>query len=136
MKTSMKFLAAPVLGAMVFGLAAFSLPGGEWKVPDANQKTVNPVKASKESLSAGAEIWSKHCKSCHGKLGEGDGTKASELKTELIDFTQAKFQGQTDGALFYKVEKGRDEMPTFAKKISEEEDVWNVVNFMRTFKKK
>ena len=69
-------------------------------------------------------------------MGEGDGSKAEELKTELSDFTQAKFQGQSDGALFYKITKGRDEMPSSHKKNIEDEDVWNIINFVRSFGKK
>ncbi len=136
MKTSMKLIAAPVFGAMVLGMVAFTYPGGEWKVPDTDQKVKNPVKADKASQDAGAALYGKYCKSCHGKAGEGDGPKAAELKTELADFSQAKFQGQTDGSMFYKVLKGRDEMPSFAKKITEDNDVWNIINYVRTFKKK
>lgn len=132
----MKFLAALALGAFVFGSMSFAFPGDEWKAPETSKATKNPTKADKESISAGAEVWSKYCKSCHGKLGEGDGSKAAELRTELIDFTQKKFQSQTDGELFYKVVKGKDEMPASKKKNIEDEDVWNLVNFMRTFAKK
>ena len=137
MKISMKLFAVPMLGAIVLGLVAFTYPAtGEWKVPDADQKVKNPVKAEKASIDAGAALYGKHCKSCHGKTGEGDGPKASELKTELTDFSGAKFQGQSDGAMFYKILKGRDEMPSFAKKITEDNDVWNLVNYVRTLKKK
>ena len=137
MKTSMKFIAAPVFGAMVLGMVAFTYPaGGEWKVPDTDQKVKNPVKAEKASIDAGAALYGKHCKSCHGKAGEGDGPKAAELKSELADFSAAKFQGQSDGALFYKILKGRDEMPSFSKKITEDNDVWSLVNYLRTLKKK
>ena len=38
--------------------------------------------------------------------------------------------------LFYKILKGRDEMPSFSKKITEDNDVWSLVNYLRTLKKK
>lgn len=137
MKISTKFLSVPALGLFIFSLVGFTyLGGGEWKVPDDKQKTKNPVAANKTSLDAGKELYDQYCKSCHGKFGEGDGPKASELKTELIDFTQSKFQSQTDGALFYKITTGRDEMPSSRKKITDDEDVWNIINYMRTFAKK
>ena len=107
-----------------------------WPVPDKYLKMTNPVKADAESLKDGKDLWTKHCVSCHGKTGKGDGTKAAQLETEMRDITQDEIQKQSDGELFYKIFEGRDEMPTFKKKIAEEEDVWLVVNFIRTLKGK
>jgi len=104
-------------------------------VPDKNVKTPNAVKTSAESVSAGKALWSQHCSSCHGKTGLGDGTKAAQLKTQPSDFSKAAFQSQTDGSLFYKISEGRDDMPSFKKKIPDAEDIWNLVNFVRTLKK-
>lgn len=106
-----------------------------WNAPAGDAKKVNPVKLSKESIAAGKTLWSTHCSSCHGKTGLGDGNKAAQLKTQPADFSKAAFQSQSDGSLFYKVETGRDDMPSFKKKIPEAEDIWNLVVFMRTFKK-
>lgn len=140
MKTSLKLIVIPVLVAFMFGLSAFSYQGKPtakpWVVPAADQQKKNPAKADKESVDVGRDLYGKYCKSCHGKVGEGDGPKAEELKTELIDFTQSKFQSQTDGALYYKITQGRDEMPSSKKKNIEDEDVWNIINFIRTFGKK
>jgi len=106
-----------------------------WPVPDKYNKMPNPVKNEAASISAGKAIWAKHCQSCHGKTGKGDGTKAAELDTHPGDFTQASTQSETDGALFYKTSEGRKDMPSFKKKIPDEEDIWNVINYIRTFKK-
>lgn len=106
-----------------------------WPVPDKNAKTPNPVKSDAESISAGKALWNLHCSSCHGKKGLGDGSKAAQLKTTPQDMTLASFQSQSDGSLFYKISEGRDDMPSFKKKIPEAEDIWNLVNFVRTFKK-
>jgi mono/diheme cytochrome c family protein len=106
-----------------------------WVVPDAFVKKVNPVKPDAESLKDAKELWSKHCQSCHGKSGAGDGSKAAQLETEMADFAKDVVQKQSDGSMFYKIMEGRDEMPTFKKKIPEESDVWSVVNYIRTLKK-
>ena len=106
-----------------------------WTVPDKAAKTANAVKTSAASVSEGKALWSQHCSSCHGKAGLGDGSKAAQLKTTPPDFTKASFQGQSDGSLFYKVSEGRDDMPSFKKKLREAEDIWTLVNFMRTLKK-
>ena len=106
-----------------------------WTAPDKAAKTANPVKTSKESVAAGKALWGTHCASCHGKTGLGDGNKASQLKTTPPDFSKAAFSAQSDGSLYFKVAEGRDDMPSFKKKIPEAEEIWNLVNFMRTLKK-
>ncbi|HRI58657.1 MAG TPA: cytochrome c [Saprospiraceae bacterium] len=109
--------------------------GDPWVVPDKYKNMKNPVKADAESISAGKTLYNKHCKSCHGSKGLGDGTKAAQLKTKCGDFSSADFQSQSDGSIFYKTNEGRDDMPSFKKKIPEATDVWNVVNYLRTLKK-
>lgn len=102
-----------------------------WEVPYKYVTMKNPVPA-KQDGSIAKSLYDKHCKSCHGKEGYGDGPKAAELTGNLGDFSSAKFQKQTDGELFYKTSFGRDDMPEFYKKIPDAEDIWLVVNYMRT----
>ena len=106
-----------------------------WPVPDNAKNVKNPVASNAESIADGKTLYSTHCKSCHGTKGLGDGSKAAQLKTEPGNFSTAEFQAQTDGALFYKTSEGRDDMPSFKKKIPDADDRWSVVNFMRTLKK-
>ena len=98
-------------------------------------RSANPVKADAGSLATGKTLWNQHCASCHGKTGLGDGTKATQLETTPPDFSKAAFQSQTDGAMFFKTSEGRDDMPSFKKKIPDQEDIWALVNYMRSFKK-
>lgn len=104
-----------------------------WKVPDSAKNMENESEADEEGLAIAKELYSKHCKSCHGKEGLGDGTKAEELDTPAGDFSAEEFQAQTDGELFYKTTEGRDDMPTFKKKIPDDEDRWLIVHYLRTF---
>jgi len=106
-----------------------------WPVPEKNAKMVNPVKPNGESISAGKALWNEHCASCHGKKGLGDGNKAAQLKTIPQDLSKAGLQAQSDGSLYYKISEGRDDMPSFKKKIPDSEDIWNLVNYIRTLKK-
>ena len=106
-----------------------------WKVPDASKKAKNPVAKNDESNAAGKTLYMKHCKSCHGAKGLGDGPKSKELDTPCGDFTTKEVIDQTDGELFYKIKEGRDDMPSFKKKITDDEEIWSIVNFMRTLEK-
>lgn len=132
MKKFLLFLA--IIGSVAF-LYSFTYRsvGDPWVVPDKYLKMKNPVKADAVSIKAGKLLYEKHCQSCHGKTGKGDGTKAATLDTEPGDFTSKAFKTQVDGALFYKSQTGREDMPSFKNKIPDEEDLWHVVNYMRTF---
>ncbi len=118
-----------LLTAVVTIFVAASDQNTPWPVPDKYKTMKNPVTFDK---AAAATLYSTHCKSCHGKEGLGDGTKAAQLDTSCGDFSTADFQKQTDGALFYKVSEGRDEMPSFSKKIPDQDDLWQLVHYMRT----
>ncbi|PCH75804.1 MAG: cytochrome C [Flavobacteriaceae bacterium] len=103
----------------------------EWKVPEKYENMKNPIPAD-EDAAIGKSLYNKHCKSCHGKEGYGDGTKADDLEGDLGDFSSEEFQAQSDGALYYKSIIGRDDMPEYTKKIPDEDDRWLIVNYMRT----
>jgi len=135
-KSNFKYQMLVTLLMATVGLYSFTFfQTKPWNVPEAFAKKTNPVKSDGESLQTGKELWAKHCQSCHGKKGAGDGTKAAELETEMQDFAKEVVQKQSDGALFYKMLEGRDEMPTFKKKIPDESDMWSLVNYIRTMKK-
>lgn len=106
-----------------------------WPVPDNYKNMKNPVASNTESIANGKDLWSQHCKSCHGTKGLGDGPKAANLKTEPGNFSKADMQSQPDGSLFYKISEGREDMPNFKKKIQEKDDIWSLVNYIRTMKK-
>jgi mono/diheme cytochrome c family protein len=105
-----------------------------WPVPDKYKNMANPVKSDATSIAKGKELFSQHCKSCHGSKGKGDGPKAAQLNTECGDFTKPSTQSETDGSLFYKTSEGRKDMPSFKKKIADQNDIWAVVNYLRTLK--
>ena len=102
-----------------------------WAVPSKYQTMKNPTDP-KVDLAIGKSLYGKHCKSCHGSEGYGDGVKAKEMKGDLGDFSSKIFQSQTDGALFYKTTFGRNDMPAYNKKLPSDEDRWLIVNYMRT----
>lgn len=132
----MKKISILALIVMLITTASFTiLQTKPWNVPADKAKAVNPLKGDAGSLATGKSLWNQHCASCHGKTGLGDGTKSAQLETTPPDFSKAAFQGQTDGALFYKTAEGRDDMPAFKKKIPDTDDQWALVNFMRTLKK-
>lgn len=123
-----------IVGTFAFLFFSFTtVMQDKWVVPAKYITMKNPVPA-KTDAAIGKSLYDKHCKSCHGKEGYGDGPKADGLKGNLGDFSSAEFQKQTDGALFYKTSFGRDDMPEYTKKMPDDEDRWLIVNYMRTLK--
>ena len=120
---------------VLFGLVMMSYvaPQKAWEVPAKFKTMKNPVKADATSQAAGKELWNKNCASCHGKAGLGDGVKARTLESNPGNFSK-DLNSQADGDLFYKTKTGRGEMPKYEGKLADDE-VWNVINYMRTFKK-
>ena len=129
MKT-LKFLM--IVGIVSLAFFAFTtVEQDEWVVPAKYEKMTNPEDASKGNVAIGKSLYAKHCKSCHGKEGYGDGPKADEVDGDLGDLSTEEFHAQSDGAVFYKSYIGRDDMPNYEKKMSEE-DAWLVVHYVRT----
>ncbi len=138
-KSKFNFLIYPL--AILFAgilLAAFVSPNAtppkEWEIPAEYKEMKNPYAKDASLLRVGKMLYAKHCRSCHGNTGLGDGARAASLETKMVPFNDAKFQAQTDGEVYYQSVIGRDEMPNFEKLILEKEDRWAVVNFLRTLK--
>lgn len=129
-------LATIFMMAVVF--MAFTFPQDQkkaapWDIPEDYVKMENPYKDDAGLLKIGKMQYSKHCKSCHGNKGLGDGPKAKQMETFPGDFSSETFQSGPDGELFYKSIIGRDEMPNYEKKITDDEDRWAIINYIRTF---
>ena len=103
-----------------------------WEVPAKFEKMENPYASDADADKIGRSLYSKHCKSCHGSKGLGDGPKADGLDTSCGDFSSDAFKAQSDGSLYYKMIIGRDDMPGFEKKIPDEQDRWLIVNYLRS----
>lgn len=134
MKNSVKLI---VTVAFLFSLALFSFTSvkvvsDDWNIPEKYKNMKNPTEASKENLAIAQGLWRKHCASCHGKEGLGDGPKAAELDGDPGDFTDSHFQSHTDGELFYMTTFGKDDMPSYEKKIPNDDDRWILVHYMRS----
>lgn len=123
-----------------FFLLSFMVPqdqkqGAPWEIPATFKNKANPHKGDASLERLGRSTYNRHCRSCHGNTGLGDGPMAKSLKTFPGDFSTSDFQKHTDGEIYYMSFIGRDEMPNFEKLITDEEERWAVVNYIRTMKK-
>ncbi|MCD6661694.1 MAG: cytochrome c [Lentimicrobium sp.] len=138
MKNKLKTLSI-LIAAMAFvalNVAMIQKANEPWDIPAKYKTMKSTIKAGDPSINTvGKELYNQHCRSCHGTKGLGDGPKAKNLKTSCGDFSSKAFQDQADGVIYYQSFVGRDEMPNFEKKITDEGDRWAVVYYMRTLKK-
>ena len=133
MKTLKIFIAIGIISIALYSFKHFDQAA--WNIPSKYVKMKNPTYANKENLAIGKALYSKHCKSCHGKTGVGDGVKADEFDSDIGDFSSKEFHLQTEGEIFYKSYIGQDDMPNYEKKIPDPEDMWFIVNYVKTLEK-
>lgn len=89
--------------------------------------------ASHRSARSAAELYAKHCASCHGKDGQAKTLKA-KLK-QARDLTDPVWQEKTsDERLFNSIMNGKRKMPSFSKKLSEQE-IEALVSYVRDLKR-
>lgn len=95
------------------------------------QKIKNPVPSNAETIEAGRQLYQRHCASCHGPKGKGDGGMAlsggtpSDLTDDTWDY------GSTDGEIFVVIRDGvSSDMLGYKEKLKDEQ-IWQIVNFIR-----
>jgi len=97
-------------------------------------KIKNPVATSATSVTAGAAAYKKYCSFCHGATAKGNGPLAPK-DSMPPDLTDAKWEhGSTDGEIFTLITNGggaTSKMIAFKTKMPEQ-DIWHIVNFLRS----
>src|SRR6185295_7501896 len=63
----------PRLAVLLLLAASGSAGGDEWTAPEAERARPNPVATTPAALQKGRALYQKHCASCHGDKGLGDG---------------------------------------------------------------
>jgi mono/diheme cytochrome c family protein len=111
-------------------------PSPEYKIPPEVAAKQNPVKPNEESLAKGKKMYGYDCAMCHGEKGNGKGDMASDYKN-VTDFTDpSALKSRSDGELFYIIRNGKGEnMPPEGDRANDEQ-VWNMVNYIRSLAKK
>jgi mono/diheme cytochrome c family protein len=128
-----KILFALVIGLifMSIGFAAFQKPS--WDAPPDIKQMKNPVAPSDATLKAAKSIYMEKCNNCHGDTGKGDGPDAMMYEPAPADLTSAKYMGKlTDGELYNRITVGKKPMPTFGKRLTDDQR-WGLVVLLRSF---
>jgi mono/diheme cytochrome c family protein len=97
----------------------------------------NPVAASAESTAAGKQLYTRYCAVCHGITAEGG--SGSDISPPAPDLTDSEWKrGSSDGEIFSVIKNGVPpdlSMEPWGDRIKDQ-DIWNLVNFLRSIAKK
>ena len=103
-----------------------------WVVPEEFKKLKNPLPPSDSNLKAARGLYLDECAKCHGERGKGDGPEAAMHYPPPADITDAQhMKTVTDGEIFYQISEGRRPMPSFKRRLTEEQR-WGLVLFVRS----
>ena len=128
-----KFLFALLLVVIAAAVIHTIVQNRPWTVPEEAKQRKNPLTSSDAILQSIRPLYADKCASCHGKAGKGDGHDASLYDPAPTNFADAKrLTGVSDGELFYKLSEGRKPMPSFKKRLTEEQR-WQLILLLRSF---
>jgi len=114
----------------------------DWVAPAAERVKTAPAPVSPQGLERGKHLYTKHCATCHGDKGKGDGPSArlhaQRTSRPPYDLTLPEVQQVlTDGEIFWKVtvgyrREGKVIMPAYGPQVPADEDRWRIVQYVRT----
>lgn len=135
-----------VLGVILLASFGFSYakPGFTQEKPGSSEPKMtpedaakkNPVPPTPEGMAEVRKLYGYNCAMCHGKIGDGKGDLAADMKLDLRDWRDANsLEKVTDGELFWIISNGKGKMPGEGDRTKERVR-WNFVNLVRSFAKK
>jgi mono/diheme cytochrome c family protein len=115
------------------------------QIPDApadylakkNPYLLAEVSQDKKFIKKIGRMFKRKCQKCHGKKGDGKGSRAADFTIKPIAFAQPGYlQGRLDGQLYWIIENGSPgtEMPAhgFGSRANYTVDeIWRVITFLR-----
>jgi mono/diheme cytochrome c family protein len=98
---------------------------------EAARKLKSPVPYTTRSIAAGRTLFANYCTGCHGT----DGKAMIDVIADATNLTEPRLwkSGTSEGEIFRSIRDGAGiNMPPFRKQIRKEEDLWHLVNFIRS----
>jgi len=133
MKT-IKVIAGSLIIALVGMGFSYYAGSSTWVAPKSANAIKNPLKGKASATAEGKKLFTQMCAICHGNKGKGDGMAGMSLNPRPTNFTKSTVQSQTDGALYWKITEGRAPMASYKAALKPNQR-WQLVNYIRTFKK-
>ena len=121
---------------MLFALAAYfaytAFSRMVWSIPPEAKLVKNPIHddpavVAKQILP----VFLDKCAECHGEMGQGNGPQAKMYDPRPASLTDTtRLASVTDGELFYVISNGHKPMPSYKRKLTEDQR-WQLVLLVR-----
>lgn len=94
------------------------------------------AKPTAEAQAHAKKLYAVDCAVCHGETGNGKTDLADSMQLKLDDWTNpSSLTGKTDEDLFRTIRNGKDKMPAEAEGRAKDDDVWNIIAYIRGMSK-
>jgi len=111
-------------------------PGGMLYAAAPAAYAQNPVKPTADSQAKAKKTYGFDCALCHGDTGDGKTDLAKDMQLTLTDLSDPKtLTGKSDQEIFDIIRKGKDKMPPEEAARAKDDDVWNLVIYIRGLSK-
>ncbi|MBM3770855.1 MAG: cytochrome c [Acidimicrobiia bacterium] len=96
------------------------------------QGASKPIPATEATIKAGATVYARMCRSCHGFLGKGDGI-AAPPGTKPANLVDAEWKhGGSDPEIFKNIREGIAPFNAMRpQKGLSDEEIWSVIHHLR-----
>ncbi len=106
----------------------------ESDVPAEYAEKTNPLGDSSDAIAEGKSVFESTCSACHGDTGLGDGPAAVALTSSPASLVELN-KTVADDYLLWRISEGKEGTAMVGWKTSLTEDqIWQVVSYIRTFK--
>lgn len=127
---------AAILLVALFALAAYfaytAFSRNVWSIPPEAKLVKNPIHdepaiVAKQILP----VYLDKCTECHGETGQGNGPQAKMYDPRPAPLTDTtRLATVTDGELFYVISNGHKPMPSYKRKLTDDQR-WQLVLLVR-----
>ena len=123
---------------LLIGAAAlFSIaPSTVSAAPPQDAAAKGSTKVTADSQAKAKKLYARDCALCHGDSGDGKTDLAKDMQLTMIDWTDPKtLADRQDQELFKIIRNGKDTMPAEDPGRAKDDEVWNLVVYIRALGK-
>jgi mono/diheme cytochrome c family protein len=122
---------------LICAAALFSLaPSAVSAAPPQEAAAKGSTKVTADSQAKAKKLYARDCALCHGDSGDGKTDLAKDMQLTMIDWTDPKtLADRQDQELFKIIRNGKDKMPAEDPGRAKDDEVWNLVVYIRALGK-
>jgi mono/diheme cytochrome c family protein len=122
---------------LIFAVALFSIaPSTVSAAPPQDAAAKGSAKVTADTQAKAKKLYARDCALCHGDSGDGKTDLAKDMQLTMVDWTDSKtLAARQDQELFKIIRNGKDKMPAEDVGRAKDDDVWNLVVYIRSLGK-